>query len=291
MQEGYYPAVIIFLHLRHLGCYYKNKKIVGWSVNYLNKKFLDASQSRIIQQIPYDRVLATRPEAREALFNFVIDLKKQTGFCDYGIGDTKSEERINQKIFEDGERGYKGDRLYVTDHERMKIVTQTPQEVTSLLNELNATYSDSMSRHKAELAGLNNLFANPKEKTGYRCVNSKIAFYVGDNEPHIVELQITAASIDALYNKTHKILEINRSIAANAQHRRLTKEEQMIRAYCDAACRYFHGKAAREGNYDILLAPQYYAKHAMTPTREHNQENMIFALKQLLTEANIEYDF
>ncbi len=228
----------------------------------------------------YERVLETRPEAKEKLHAFLIDLRKSVGLDDFVIGDTKLMESVNRKARDD----YEGDHLAVLDHERGKGIVSDPLSVLKTKLQLSNPNSNLMLKHGAEIVTLNDLFENPKIKTGYRCINTKIALPVGNAEPHTVEIQIVASQIEDLYERTHEEINFARSIAENARNREMTQDEKKLMAFAMAKCRYHNQKASRDHGYDDLLDPRIHSKHALSSTREDRMEAMLYQYEYQKTE-------
>lgn len=231
-----------------------------------------------MQQLSPERLLETRDEAKEKMTAFIIDLKKTIGLAGVDIGDSKQEQRIRQKADED----YGGKEAYIGDYERCKGIGETPVQVVKTKSELSTPNSDLMLRHGAILVSMNDQFDNPKKDTGYRCINSKVGFPVGNGEIHFVEVQIVAAQIEEVYDKTHHYLDIVREVSHGAQDRELTTDEKRIQAYAFAGCRYENGIASRDNGYDELLDQQRKTKYEVNRTTQNNMEHQIMALNDLL---------
>ena len=253
---------------------------------YVNPDFLGVEEDfkkasqKPKQKISPERLEATRDEVRQKMVDFLIDLKSTSGLTNTKIGSSKEPLRITQKANED----YGGHKEYVGDWERCMGIGDTPLQILKGKSELQNPNSDVMRRHNAVLVSLNDQFADPKYKTGYRAINAKVGFPVGnpsDEEIHFVEIQITASQIEEVYDKTHEYLDIIRAVSDQAKDREMTKDEKRIQAYAFAGCRYENGIASRENGYDELLDPRYRSKYEVSKTTQNNMENQILALEEL----------
>lgn len=260
--------------------------MIGIMSIYINPKYrgikgdFKNSTEKPIQQMSFDRLMETRDEAREKMAAFLHDLSKQVGFVDTIVDhDGKSLNRIYQKARED----YGGNPRYVNDPERCKGVGDNPFQILKAKSEVTNPNSEIMLKHGAELVYMNDQFDEPKKETGYRCINCKISFPVGDQqERHTVEVQIVAKQIEEVYEKTHEYLETSRDVAEKARERELTPEETRIISYCAAGCRYENGIASRENGYDELLDQRKRSVYELSHTRQNNMEHQILALQNLM---------
>ncbi len=279
----------------------------------INEEFLNA-RGQLCQQIPYERILATRDAAHEKLHEFIIDCKKNFGLTHVHVGDDKDEQTAINKA----NRDYDGDRTRVLDYVRSMGVVDNPNSVIEMLDALSDPNSDVMLKHGVIVASSNNLFEDPKDHTGYRCLNYKLAFPVGSNkeleqERHIVEFQVVARQLEGLYKTTHPFkrtaedLHTHRTELENAfeerhgsietlheladagalspekqgildQHERTIKEIRKEMSKNQAACRYYNGTTARDAGYDILLSPEHRSKHEVNRTREQKLEAQAYDL-------------
>lgn len=270
----------------------------------LSEKFVDPAKGILIQPLPYERVLETRPEARQSLDN-ILD-----GFiCIFGgkkeWGDDKNETTAMNKAVRD----YDGELRCVTDIVRAKLVVSSPEMIQNIRS---FGFQHILDEHGAEIAGQNDLFDDPKDDTGYRCINMKISVPVNEDktEHHIVELQIVAEQIEAVYDQTHvykrraeeaadeikrleketmfegvsiidlKNMEQLGDEISPAQEKAMVEFEKSIRHLKHIekinyeACRLENSIAARgetpENNYESLLSDDPYIrdKHSLTPEKE-----------------------
>lgn len=164
----------------------------------LNEKFTDVASGLLIQPLSYQEVLDTRSQARAALKALLIDLNKSYEDFSFIIGDDKSTTTANKKAIRD----YGGENRCVTDYVRSKGTVQSPDTIKALTGR---EFEHLLHKHGIEVAAMNNYFEEPKDQTGYRCVNMKLAVPVDKERSqfHIVELQIVADQIEAVYDQTH----------------------------------------------------------------------------------------
>lgn len=222
----------------------------------------------ICQPMPLDRILETRDEAREKLKNLLIDLRSRVGLHDFEIGPNKKLDRAINKA----KRDYEGDITRVTDFVRAKGIVTTPEQVEEIKTALSeGDGKQFLDDHGIRIVRETDFFESPKDLTGYRCLNYKIAIPIGPDtvtkpEYQVVELQIVAEQIEAVYSTTHPHKVTAEEI--------LNRDEELDRlgrrevAYNYAACRYHNGIAARDAGYDKLLLPEERKSHAMTKSRE-----------------------
>jgi len=267
----------------------------------------------LCQRMPIERIIETQDIARENLKNMLIDIVKEVsnngGVCDFILGPNKKLDVARNKA----NRDYDGDITRVTDFVRAKIVVVTPEQVEgikslmsggSLDTELTQKHgikvteeSDTtvtfdtpqkrpefMQHHNCEVARQSDFFEDPKDFTGYRCINYKLAVPVGKDSVgaedfQIVELQIVAEQIEAVYDKTHPYKRAAEEILDKEGE--LTQEDRKRAAYNFAACRYHNGLAARDAGYDKLLKPEVRSKIALTRNRELKLEGMIDKLNEM----------
>ncbi len=164
----------------------------------LNKKFTDAASGLLIQPLSYDRVLETREQARAALQNLLIECNKRYEDFSFVVGDNKDTNTAKKKAIRD----YGGEKRCVTDYVRSKGSVNSPETIKALTSR---DFEHLLHENGIEIAAMNNYFHEPKDQTGYRCVNMKLAVPVNKerSEYHIVELQIVAEQIEAVYDQTH----------------------------------------------------------------------------------------
>ncbi len=162
----------------------------------------DTVKGSIRQPLPYDKVIETRPQARAKLKEFLIECSKNIKGIHFEIGPDKDLETANNKAIRD----YDGDKRAVTDYVRAKICVNSPDQVRALTGE---TFQHVMDDNDVHVVKMNDYFSDPKDRTGYRCLNYKLAIPVGqdeqnNNQYHYVELQVVAEQIEAIYDETHK---------------------------------------------------------------------------------------
>lgn len=271
----------------------------------LNEKFVDAAKGILIQPLPYDRILETRPQAKKALEHVVNDLTKMFDDTYSIFGDNKLEKTAENKA----KRDYDGELRCVTDHIRAKLVVSSAHTIRTLQS---LEFKKLLQEYGIEIAGHNDLFDDPKDDTGYRCVNLKLAVPINEDgtKKHIVELQVVAQQIEDKYDETHvykriaedamnKIqrlenetkfedLSINdlKDMSENGEYLSVAQEDAIdafeeemkplkhIAKINYAKCRLTNNRAAKGDNpdndYEALLSddPVIRDKHTMTPNKE-----------------------
>lgn len=269
----------------------------------------------LCQCLPIDRVLETQDEARDNLKELLIDVVKQVSsngdVCTFILGPNKDFDVAQNKA----NRDYGGDLARVTDWVRGKLIVVTPEQVEDIkrlmsgngiqskhhmrvIQETDTTVEfdqpqrrpEFMQKHNSHVARSTDFFEDPKDFTGYRCINYKIAIPVGNQRPgeeehQIVELQVVAEQIEAVYDKTHPYKRAAEEILDKDE---LTQEDRREAAYNFAACRYHNGLAARDAGYDKLLKPELRSKVALTRNRELKLRGMIDELDMMSNEVDLE---
>lgn len=237
----------------------------------LRFQFLDAA-GRPYQKLPHDRILATNETADKVLQNLITACIDQMDFSNCEHGKPKKDDRARAKA----KRDYNGDMRYITDYRRAKLSVRSAEVVRDIME--GDTFQKILDQLGIVLVSANNLFENPKDLTGYRCLNMKLAMPVGINEQtkeiehNIVELQIVADQIEALYDWTHPLKAAAEDYLTTAKDRKLTKVERNYPHILFQACRYYNGIAAREAGYDVLLSEEHRDKHVITPERQASME-------------------
>ena len=291
---------------------------VSSNVQSVSEPFHD-NRGVLCQRLPIDRVIETQDEARENLKNLLIDLVKEVavngGLCQFILGPNKDINVAKNKA----NRDYGGDMTRVTDFVRGKVIVVTPEQIEDIkrlmsgngmqsemqnkhhmrvIQETDTTVEfdqpqrrpEFMQKHNSHVARATDFFEDPKDFTGYRCINYKLAIPVGDQRPseeefQIVELQIVAEQIEAVYDKTHPYKRAAEEILDKDD---LTQEDRREAAYNFAACRYHNGLAARDAGYDKLLKPELRSKVALTRNRELKLRGMIDELDMMMGDTDLE---
>lgn len=248
-------------------------------VDEIASKFRDEVSGAACQTLPYERVIATREQANHIFLLFLRDCKIQLRLHDAFVGPLKDLETAEKKA----EREYQGRKELVTDYVRGKVVVRTPDEVLALKETMSRSNSELMSRHGIKFVHMTDFFEDPKDFTGYRALNLKLAVPVGDDDYQVVELQVVADQIEAIYDVTHPHKAAAESIhdRAHLEKRDLTKEERREAAYNFAACRLYNGRASRDAGYDILLKPNLRSRHELTRNRELKLIDMVNDLERM----------
>ena len=123
---------------------------------------------------------------------------------DFKLGPKKklgtAEEKIN--------RDYEGKAQLLCDIVRGKVIINSPKAIEQL-REILSTHSkkphEIFTKYGAYCALMSDYFSAPKDETGYRCINARIAFPVKSNDEnaktryYIVELQGVHKNIESVY--------------------------------------------------------------------------------------------
>ncbi|MGN7437735.1 MAG: hypothetical protein ACTHOO_03750 [Alcanivorax sp.] len=284
---------------------------ISSDVESVSKPFHNKSGA-LCQRLPIERVLETQDEARDHLKDLLIDLVKEvsanSGSCDFILGPNKDYNVAKNKA----NRDYNGDMARVTDFVRAKIVVTSPEQIEDIKKlmsgkptqseqqrsrHLRAVDTDTpqrrpafMQKHNSHVARATDFFEDPKDFTGYRCLNYKLAIPVGveehrEEEFQVVELQIVAEQIEDVYDQTHPY---KRAAEAILDKDDLDAVDRRSAAYNFAACRYYNGLAARDAGYDKLLKPELRSKVALTRNREIKLRGMIDELDIMSDEDGLE---
>ncbi len=268
----------------------------------------DSMKGGTRQPLPYDKIIETRPQARENLKKLLIECSKNIKGIQFEIGPDKDLKTAENKAIRD----YGGDKRAVTDYVRAKICVNSPDQVRALKGE---EFQEIMAENNVRVVKMNDYFSDPKDRTGYRCLNYKLSIPVGTDEngnqqEHYVELQIVAEQIEAVYDETHaykrRAEEAENEIAAFMREHGiyelknkeiaggdLTKEEEALLKMAEytikplrkksklnyATCYLINSMAAKgdgeeHNNYETLLDPDKATKHRLTPGKKERLSTM-----------------
>ncbi len=166
----------------------------------ISDKFKDA-HGNVRQPLSYERIQETCDTAKQKLHDFLVDCNKFFDGIDFKVAENKNPTTAANKAMRD----YGGDKRRVTDYVRGKTVVQSPDTIRALTSR---DFEHLMYRHGIEVAGMSDYFREPKDDTGYRCINYKLAVPVGIDkdgniEQHIAELQVVAEQMEEVYKQTH----------------------------------------------------------------------------------------
>lgn len=245
----------------------------------VSKRFHDQVSGNPCQRMTYERIVETREEANQAFLNFLRDCKRQLRLHDAFVGPLKDLTAAENKA----NREYNGRRDLVTDYVRGKVVVRSPEEVAAIKETFRNARSDLMDKHGIYLVHLTDFFEDPKDFTGYRALNYKLAVPVKGGDYQVVELQVVAEQIEEIYDLTHPYKAAAEAIhdRAEAEGRELTKDERREAAYNFAACRLHNGSVARDAGYDVLLKPELRGRHELTRNREIKLSGMVDDLERM----------
>lgn len=245
----------------------------------VSKRFRDQASGSPCQGMTYERIVETREEANDAFRNFLRDCKRHLRLHDAFVGPLKDLTAAENKA----KREYNGRKDLVTDYVRGKVVVRTPEEVLAIKETFKNARSELMQEHGIYLVHLTDFFEDPKDFTGYRALNYKLAVPVGEDDFQVVELQVVAEQIEQIYDTTHPYKAAAEAIhdKADAEGRDLTKPERREAAYNFAACRLHNGRVARDAGYDVLLKPELRGRHELTRNREIKLSGMVDDLERM----------
>ncbi len=250
------------------------------SLSQMAKKFWDDLGDNVRNIMSVDRIVETQDVATEKLKAIQIEINKISG-SRHKTGDPKLMESAERKAKTD----YNGDLQRVTDFARGKQVVTGPDQIKAIEELLDDSRSEFSREHDICLVSKQDYFSNPKENTGYRCINYKLAIPVGedengDTERQVVELQIVASQIERINGLTHPFKRRAEDIVARAtdSEEEMSPEEALEVHLCFATCRFYNGLISRNNDYDALLEAGKGRKFALTPAR---QEHLFGDLRNL----------
>lgn len=251
----------------------------------VSQRFRDSTSGTPCQLMPYERILETRPEANEVLLGFLRNCKRELRLHDAFTGPLKDLTAAEKKA----KRDYNGRSELVTDYVRGKVVVRTPEEIKALKQTLGNRNSDLMHNSGIYLVHMTDFFEDPKDLTGYRALNCKLAVPVSGGDYHVVELQVVAEQIEKIYDQTHPYKARAEALhdQAASEGRELTKGEKREAAYSFTACRLFNGRVARDAGYDELLKPEVRSKHELSRHREIKLQGMVDDLHRMVGLDNV----
>lgn len=252
-----------------------------------------------------ERIIETREQAFFGLEKLLSECVYLFPDVAYIMGNFKDLKVAKNKAIRD----YDGDESRITDHVRAKLRVELPETISALTSK---DFKKLLNKHGIHVAEMNDYFSDPKDETGYRALNYKLAIPVGFDEQgkpeyHVVELQVVAEQIEAVYDQTHKYKrraeqaedEINHMMhqygifdmkdkyyngayLTPAEENTLAWFEEYIEPYREirdknyAACRLIHARAAKESyfghNLQSLVAPDKREKHDLSPQMESEYE-------------------
>lgn len=273
---------------------------------FIDTQFQTAS-GKAIQRLSLPRIIETRPAARQKLQDLLILCSKATNGSQFIIGPDKDLTVAEKKA----QRDFSSDMSRVTDFVRAKMTVDNTDAIRIWKSR---DFEHILYENDIHIAEVNDYFADPKDQTGYRCLNFKLAVPVGkdkngNTEHQVVELQIVAEQIENVYDQTHvykrraedaetkiaelmkehNILEIK---SRELEDETLAPEEEIALRTFDtlikplktisklnyAACRLINGQASRSDNpkydYQSLILPEHKSKHYLFPGRENNLATM-----------------
>lgn len=229
-------------------------------------------QAKPRQVLSAHEIQTFAPEANDKLRAFIIDCRKTIPeLVDGDSGPLKSPEVANKKA----QRDYGGDVGFVCDWVRGKIVVDSPEQVMRLKQILESPDNSLMQKHGIQMVIGTDYFKDPKEPTGYRCLNYRLAVPVANEKPMIVELQVVAEQIENVYDQTHPYKRAIEDIFTAAGDRKLTKSEREEVSYNQAKLELMNGQAAMP--YHYLVDPKHAEKYEMTEVRQRGLKKRIDA--------------
>jgi len=226
-----------------------------------------------------DELFKHAPEVKPKFERFLKDLTKEIEdtaenseeFPSYKLGPLKKRERAEDKIHTD----YGGKATLISDIIRGKVVVDSVEAIIKLremLNPKDGAVHPLLKKHGIYCAQVTDLFADPKYETGYRCLNSKLAFPLDNGGEYLVELQIVHDKIEATYDKTHKHMRMAQDISREYADKIMPLAAAIRRSRHYDVCLFHNGKASKEGNLDYLLDNR---KRALSAREAQSPQDMI----------------
>lgn len=251
------------------------------------------------QVLSREQIRATAEEADRKLASFIADCKRKIpDLVDAFVGPIKDPEVEENKA----NRDYGGDASFVCDTVRGKGIVNSAMQVLSMKQILDDPDNETLQKHGIFVVTSTDFFADPKEPTGYRALNYRLAVPV-EGGYQIVELQVVAEQIEAVYDLTHQhkralervydgaVMKVPRydelgklAIGDNgdAQYdivaRELNKAERSEVRYHTAKLALINGLAAKD--YHCLVRPDLAGKYEMNPIRQRKLEDRIDLYEQ-----------
>lgn len=244
------------------------------------------------QGMPLEHVIETMPAARFVLDLVIHALIDNCGAVGGHLGEDKKEDTYTKKALRD----YNGDILRITDFVRGKSVIDSPDQVPKIKSNIDnilARFGLCVDDEDGR-PGRNDFFADPKDQTGYRCLNYKIRIpmsvlkaaeelmragnvydlvqnssetakaiwalsgdEIHENEEfQVVELQVVPKQIEEIYDLTHPYKRRAEDIALLARRRELTFDEIRVQTYCYRMCKYMNSVEVEKFGFNKLLLPE-----------------------------------
>lgn len=256
----------------------------GWeSLTDIAKRFWDDAGEYVSNVLSLERIVDTQDVATQRLKDFQIAINQAAG-TKHKTGKPKKLDRAEDKAKSD----YKGDMQRVTDYARGKMIVDSPEQVKAIAAILDDRNSELLQEHGICVVSKKDYFADPKENTGYRCMNYKIAIPVGEDdnwetERQVVELQVVASQIEKINDLTHPFKRRGEDIVAKCvdEERDPDKEERYEVFLCFATSRYYNGLISGNNGYDVLLDPDKRQRFAMSPAKQENELRHVRNLREL----------
>lgn len=200
--------------------------------------------------------------------------------CELTKGGFVGPNKKLGKAEEKARNYYHGDLSRIADWNRGKLVIASPDEYRKLKNFFSSKNADYLKNKFGLTVEIStDFFEDPKDSTNYRAINYKISLPTGPKkEPVIVELQVVAEQIEAIYEHTHKFKgeaeAIYDRIATDDAHfqksgiREITPEKRawLLQRAADfmLVCKY--------RNYEAAVNAGYHDDEILSPNRTNNDE-------------------
>lgn len=200
--------------------------------------------------------------------------------CELTAGGFVGPNKKLGKAEEKARNDYHGDLSRIADWNRGKLVISSAEEyrkVKEFFSSKNADYLKNKFGLTVEKS--TDFFEDPKDSTNYRAINYKISLPSGPKkEPVIVELQVVAEQIEAIYEHTHKFKG-----EAEAIYDRIATDDEKFtktgeRTFTPEKRAWLLQRAAdfmlvcKYRNYEAAVNAGYHDDEILSPNRTNNDE-------------------
>lgn len=231
------------------------------------------------QSLSYDRMVETQDIATDNLAKALIDIRRNTRAHQFKVAKPKTEKSSRRKIMSD----YYGDESLLCDKARGKLIVDSPKQIEALQDKL----PELLEAHGMFVVQESDYFEKPKARTGYSCLNYKIAVPVGEDadgktEYQISELQVVAKQIEAVSKQSHYFKRQAENLIADGL--KTPEDRKMAWAYSTIA-RGITAKVRLDHGYEALLkTPE---RDGLTQTRMQKYRNARETLMELVKDRDI----
>jgi hypothetical protein len=212
-----------------------------------------SGKAQVVQDLEtFDDIYEHAPSVNNTYNEFVKKFAKLTG-ADFILTNIKNRETSENKA----KRDYDNRAAFVTDVVRGKLVANNSETIAKIQRVLdpNDPFGNGLLvEFDVFCAQVTDYFKDPKHRTKYRCLNSKLSFPIsGMKEKFLCELQVVDARIESVYDLTHWAMREAQNISGKYKYVEVPDKPAKIRTMLYNICQYYNGNAARQSKLDYML--------------------------------------